>query len=423
MRALRIFSSILCCALPVLAQNYDAFNKPFPAYKIIGNIYYVGTDDLGSYLIPTSAGNILINSDFDDTVPLIKASVEKLGFKFTDTKILLGSHAHGDHMDGDARVKELSGAQVMVMEQDIPAISRMTPGNKPHPIDRVLHDGDEVKLGGTTLVAHLTPGHTKGCTTWTMKTVEDGKSYNVVILGSIGVNPGYILVGNKDYPQIADDYVHGFQVLRSLPVMSSLVRTAAFSICRPSMRSCSPASSRIHSSIPPDTRHTSICRKKTSAPNWQSSRSPRSRYPAAPPTSYVGRDVILPRGCQPRSSFAKSRFGNTTSVRHGVNDVIDSDPDSQRRKLLVVSGIVRPLPRVPDIGLKRHRHHDAPAVVVNPAPARRTALAFLRDAGLYIARARNLVAIRQIINRMEDRITRPAGPPPPGPETRVACSP
>lgn len=218
MRALRILLSIAFCALPVLAQNHDAFNKPFPAFKIIGNIYYVGTDDLGSYLIATPAGNILINSDFDDTVPLIKASVEKLGFKFTDTKILLGSHAHGDHMDGDARLKELTGAQVMVMEQDIPAITRMTPGGKPHPIDRVLHDGDEVKLGGVTLVAHLTPGHTKGCTTWTMKTEENGKSYNVVILGSIGVNPGYILVGNKDYPQIADDYVHGFQVLRSLPV-------------------------------------------------------------------------------------------------------------------------------------------------------------------------------------------------------------
>jgi metallo-beta-lactamase class B len=121
-------------------------------------------------------------------------------------------------MDGDARVKELTAAQVMVMEQDVPAISRMTPGGKPHPIDRVLHDGDEVKLGGVTLVAHLTPGHTKGCTTWTMKTEENGKSYNVVILGSIGVNPGYILVGNKDYPQISNDYVHGFQVLRSLPV-------------------------------------------------------------------------------------------------------------------------------------------------------------------------------------------------------------
>ena len=218
MRALRFILTIACCALPLVAQNHDAFNKPFPAFKIIGNVYYVGTDDLGSYLITTSAGNILINSDFDDTVPVIKASVEKLGFRFTDTKILLGSHAHGDHMDGDARVKELTAAQVMVMEQDIPAISRMTPGGKPHPIDRVLHDNDEVKLGGVTLVAHLTPGHTKGCTTWTMKTEENGKTYNVVILGSIGVNPGYILVGNKDYPQIADDYAHGFQVLRSLPV-------------------------------------------------------------------------------------------------------------------------------------------------------------------------------------------------------------
>jgi metallo-beta-lactamase class B len=204
--------------LPVLAQGgHEAFNKPFSAFKVIGNVYYVGTDDLGSFLITTPEGNILINSDFEDTVPQIRASVEKLGFKFTDIKILLGSHAHGDHMEGDARVKEATGAQVMVMEQDVPAISRMTPGNKPHPIDRVLHDGDEVKLGGTTLVAHLTPGHTKGCTTWTLKAQENGKSYNVVILGSIGVNPGYVLVGNKDYPQIADDYVRGFKVLRSLP--------------------------------------------------------------------------------------------------------------------------------------------------------------------------------------------------------------
>jgi metallo-beta-lactamase class B len=219
MRAYRISLWILLSALPVLAQatGHEAFNKPFPAYKVIGNIYFVGTDDLGSFLITTPEGNILINSDFDDTVPQIRDSVEKLGFKFKDIKILLGSHAHGDHMDGDARVKEMTGAQVMVMEQDVPAISRMTPGNKPHPIDRVLHDGDQVKLGGTTLVAHLTPGHTKGCTTWTMKAEENGKSYNVVILGSIGVNPGYVLVGNKDYPQIADDYVHGFQVLRSLP--------------------------------------------------------------------------------------------------------------------------------------------------------------------------------------------------------------
>ena len=222
MRAYKILPWLLLSAmsvLPVLAQatGHEAFNKPFQPYKVIGNIYYVGTDDLGSFLITTPEGDILINSDFDYTVPQIRASVEKLGFKFTDIKILLGSHAHGDHMEGDARVKELTGAQVMVMEQDVPAISRMTPGNKPHPIDRVLHDGDEVKLGGTTLVAHLTPGHTKGCTTWTMKAEEGGKSYNVVILGSIGVNPGYILVNNKDYPQIADDYIKGFKVLRSLP--------------------------------------------------------------------------------------------------------------------------------------------------------------------------------------------------------------
>src|SRR5258708_27328881 len=105
----------------------------------------------------------------------------------------------------------MTAGKVMVMEQDIPAIARMTPGNKAHPIDQVLHDGDEVKLGGMTLVAHLTPGHTKGCTTWTMKVQDGGKSYDVLILGSIGVNANYILVNNKDYPQIADDYVRGFK--------------------------------------------------------------------------------------------------------------------------------------------------------------------------------------------------------------------
>jgi metallo-beta-lactamase class B len=201
------------------AQNaQDAFNKPFPAYKVIGNVYFVGTDELGSFLVSTPEGLILINSDFESTVPVIRASVEKLGFKFTDIKILLGSHAHGDHMEGDSLVKELTAAQVVVMDQDVPAISRLTPHGKPHPIDRVIHDGEEVKLGGTTLVAHLTPGHTKGCTTWTMKTQENGKTYNVVILGSIGVNANYILVNNKDYPQIVADYNHGFKVLRALPV-------------------------------------------------------------------------------------------------------------------------------------------------------------------------------------------------------------
>jgi metallo-beta-lactamase class B len=222
----KVFASLLFIALVFVAYSpvrmaaqdpHAPFNEPFPPFKVMDNIYFVGTEDLGSFLITTPAGHILINSDFENTVPQIRAGVEKLGFKFTDIKILLGSHAHGDHMEGDALVKELTGAQVVVMEQDVPALSRMTPQGKPHPMDRVIHDGEEVKLGGVTLVAHLTPGHTKGCTTWTLKAQENGKTYNVVILGSIGVNPGYILVNNKDYPQIADDYVRGFKVLRALP--------------------------------------------------------------------------------------------------------------------------------------------------------------------------------------------------------------
>src|ERR1051325_9467394 len=138
------------------------YNAPFPPHRVIGNIYYVGPEQLATFLITTPEGHILINSDFEATVPVIRASVEKLGFKFTDIKVILGSHAHGDHMEGDALVKELSGARVMAMEQDVPWLRRMTPGNKPHPIDKVLKDGEQVSLGGTTLVAHLTAGHPSG---------------------------------------------------------------------------------------------------------------------------------------------------------------------------------------------------------------------------------------------------------------------
>jgi metallo-beta-lactamase class B len=206
---------LFLAALPAHAQT--DFNKPFPPHKVIGNLYYVGSDQLASFLITTPEGHILINSDFEATVPVIRQAVEKLGFKFSDIKILLGSHAHGDHMEGDALLKELTGARVMAMEQDVPALKAMRPRNQEHPVDRVLHDGDEVKLGGSTLVARLTAGHTKGCTTWTLKAQEAGKTYDVVIVCSVGVNPGYILVNNPDYPQIADDYRKSFQTLRSLP--------------------------------------------------------------------------------------------------------------------------------------------------------------------------------------------------------------
>jgi metallo-beta-lactamase class B len=192
-------------------------NKQFPPHKIVGNLYYLGTESLASFLIVTPEGNILINSAYEATVPVIRDSVEKLGFRFSDIKILLGSHAHADHMEGDAMVKELTGAKLMAMSEDIPALTKMTPGGKPHVIDRVLHDGDTVTLGGTTLVAHLTPGHTRGCTSWSIKIPEGGKTYDVVIIGSIGVNPGYQLVNNKDIPGIADEYMRSFKVLRSLP--------------------------------------------------------------------------------------------------------------------------------------------------------------------------------------------------------------
>jgi metallo-beta-lactamase class B len=191
-------------------------SKAFPPHKIIGNIYYVGTESLGSFLVVTPAGNILIDSTYERNVPVIRKSIEDLGFKFSDTKILLGSHAHGDHQEGDAMVKELTGAQVMAMAEDVPALQNMKPGGKPHPIDRTLHDGDEVTLGGTTLVAHLTPGHTHGCTTWSMKVQDAGKTYDVVIIGSMGVNAGTQLINNRNNPDILNEYEHGFKVMHSL---------------------------------------------------------------------------------------------------------------------------------------------------------------------------------------------------------------
>jgi len=191
--------------------------KPFPPHKIVGNIYYVGTETLAAFLITTPQGHILVNSMYERTVPVIRASVEQLGFKFADIKIVLGSHAHADHMEGDAMVKQLTGAQVMAMAEDVPALEAMKPGGKTHPIDRVLHDGEQVTLGGTTLVAHLTPGHTKGCTTWTMKVQDGGRSYDVVIIGSMGVNPGTRLVNNPANPTIAEDYLRGFKAMHALP--------------------------------------------------------------------------------------------------------------------------------------------------------------------------------------------------------------
>ena len=212
----------------VFAQMDPAWTEPFPPHRVIGNIYYVGSRGLASYLVTTSQGHILINSNFESSVPQIREAVEKLKFRFSDIKILLISHAHWDHCAGSALLQELTGARYMVMDADVPDIksggkTNFQYGNLPGAIyklakvDRVLHDGDQVKLGDAVLVAHLTPGHTKGCTTWTAKVQDGGRTYDVVIVGSPNVNPGYRLVKNPLYPQIAQDYERTFRTLKSLP--------------------------------------------------------------------------------------------------------------------------------------------------------------------------------------------------------------
>jgi len=216
--------SLVVVTTATFAQPPAAWLEPFPPHAIAGNLYYVGSKDLASYLITSPEGHILINSSLEESVPLIRASMEKLGFKFTDVKILLISHAHSDHCAGSAEIIKQTGAKYFVSEEDSDAVeqggtvkSRIKGDYRQFPpakVDRRLKDGEEVKLGGSTVVAHLTPGHTRGCTTWTMK-VND---LNAVIIGSPNVNPGYILVGNKDYPGIAEDYERCFRVLKSLPV-------------------------------------------------------------------------------------------------------------------------------------------------------------------------------------------------------------
>jgi metallo-beta-lactamase class B len=226
--------TLVSCLGDAIAQTPPAANEPpewttpVTPFHIAGNLYYVGSKDLASYLIVTPKGNILINSSLERSVPLIKSAIEQLGFKYGDTKVLLISHAHFDHDAGSAQIIKDTGARYMVMDGDVSVVEsggktdfnyKMT--YPPAKVDRVLHDGDIVRLAGTVLVAHKTPGHTRGCTTWTMKVKEGGRSLNVVIVGSWNVNPGFRLVERAaqpdSYPGIAADYEHTFMVLKSLP--------------------------------------------------------------------------------------------------------------------------------------------------------------------------------------------------------------
>jgi metallo-beta-lactamase class B len=206
-----------------------AWTTPIAPFRIADNLYYVGSKDLASYLIVTPAGDILINSSLTNSPPLIENSIRQLGFSVRDVKILLISHAHFDHDAGSAKLLRDTRAKYMVMDADVPVVQSggrkdfAYPGDHypPAHVDRILHDGDQVSLGNATLVAHETPGHTRGCTTWTMQTMLDGKPRNVVIVGSWNVNTGFRLTDRPghpaSYPGIATDYAHTFAVLKSLP--------------------------------------------------------------------------------------------------------------------------------------------------------------------------------------------------------------
>lgn len=199
-------------------------NQPVKPYRVIGNIYYVGASDVSSFLITTPNGHILLDSGFIETVPQIKHNMAQLGFRLEDIKILLNSHAHYDHAGGLAELKRLTGAKLMTSEGDVPLLAAGGKGDpnfgdrflfEPVKPDRVLRDGDKVELGGVTMIARLTPGHTKGCTSWTMKVKDGGNQYDVVFVGSTSA-PGYKLVNNPAYPTIVADYEKTFRLLKSL---------------------------------------------------------------------------------------------------------------------------------------------------------------------------------------------------------------
>lgn len=193
------------------------WNDPFPPHKVMDNLYYVGTSMLSTYLITTPEGHILVSSNYEASVPVIQAGVAELGFQFKDIKILISGHAHPDHVEGDALIKELTGAEVVVGRLEVPVVQAVRPGGKEHPIDRIVDDGDTVTLGGTTLTAHLLPGHTQGCLAWSLPLVEAGRTYLALIECSLN---GQFLqyVGNAEYPHIVADMRASFHLARELPV-------------------------------------------------------------------------------------------------------------------------------------------------------------------------------------------------------------
>jgi len=221
---LMLIATVLAAAAQTAPGPAD--NKPVEPYPIADHVYYVGASDIASYLITTPEGHILIDAGYEQTVPLIQASVEKLGFKMRDIKILLNTQAHFDHAAGLARMKQLTGARLMVSEEDAPLIEAGGHGDflfgdrfpfPPATVDRRLKDADVVRLGNVTLTMHLTPGHTKGCTTWTFDATDKGRTYHVVVVGGTAQNPGTKVSGMPTYPNITRDLTRTFETLKALP--------------------------------------------------------------------------------------------------------------------------------------------------------------------------------------------------------------
>ena len=212
-------------APPPLDAAAQAMNRPIAPFCISDEICYVGTEDLGIYLIKTRAGDILIDGGYEQTVPQILGNLKTLGVDPKDVRILLNSHAHRDHAGGLAELKQITGAKLILSQAAALEFARgghddPNFGNAsvfpPVKADSIVEDGETVALGNVTLTAHLTPGHTKGCTTWTMPAHIAGKTYAALFLCSVSA-PGYKLVGNAAYPDIVADYRHSFAVLKMLP--------------------------------------------------------------------------------------------------------------------------------------------------------------------------------------------------------------
>jgi metallo-beta-lactamase class B len=221
-------AAYLLFLLPIVALSQqgptEVSTRPSAPFRIIGNLYYVGGDDLTSYLIVTPQGLILLDGGSAQLAPVIEKNIEELGFKVTDVRYLLNSHAHLDHAGGLAMLKRDSGAKMVASEGDRPLLERRNQdpqfgdrlGFLAVQVDRIIHDGENVELGGVSLRAVLTPGHTPGCTTWTMTVAEGGRKYDVVFLCSLSAPPQYRLVNNKAYPQIISDYEHSYSRLKHL---------------------------------------------------------------------------------------------------------------------------------------------------------------------------------------------------------------